>query len=366
MKNPQELWNEYLKTELPKIATLLAPHHIALAADQPHTKGERFLIQALTTIGGKKLILLGTDTARHIPVVIKATNDYAGKQELLHERTCRTLLHEMNFSYESFHSPKELLFIENRDYTIYVGEFIEQSSSFLDRPLEEQFSFALRALKAQEHTRATTAGHVRAIKRVFGTRNSDEYLLMLDGFIVTANTNDASPETLLLLEDVRNLLKKNTERIEQYGNFLTHTDFVPHNFRIRDNTLYLLDFSSLRFGNKHESWARFLNFMTLYNRDLEQLLITYVEKNRSHEERESLQLMRLFRLSELIAYYANTLKKSTGNLRTLNEVRMQFWSNVLKAELKNERVDSSIIEAYTHTRDTLRSDDEKSRQVGLH
>ena len=68
--------------------------------------------------------------------------------------------------------------------------------------------------------------------------------------------------------------------------------------------------------------------MTLYNPELEELLITYVEKNRSFEERESLQLMRLFRLGEIISYYVNTSEQSTGNLRDLNLVRVRFWNDV--------------------------------------
>jgi hypothetical protein len=366
MSDPQTNWSEYVASEIPHIASLLAPHHITLDTEQPHTKGERFLMQALTTIGGKKLILLGTQTETGAKVVIKATNDLVGKQELTHERHCRTLLHGMNFSYETFNSPKEILFIEKSGYTIFVSEFIEQTSSFLERPLKEQFTYALNALKAQERTRATTASHIAQIKRVFGTRTSHEYLGMFEAFIYTTNTKYANQKTQTTLQEAYGALVTGQTRIEQYGGFLTHTDFVPHNFRIKDGTLYLLDFSSLRFGNKHESWARFLNFMTLYNPELETLLLTYVEKNRSKEERESLQLMRLFRLGEIVAYYTNTLEKSDGNLLTLNTNRIEFWTDVLVAELHNNRIDSSIRMNYKEKRDALRSVSEKDRQVGLH
>ena len=106
--------------------------------------------------------------------------------------------------------------------------------------------------------------------------------------------------------------------------------------------------------------------MTLYNRPLEQWLITYVEKNRAPEERESLQLMRVFRLGEIITYYMNTLERSDGSLQSLNQARVEFWSNVLAAELNNERVADSIVEQYQMTRDGLRSAEEKERQIGLH
>ena len=106
--------------------------------------------------------------------------------------------------------------------------------------------------------------------------------------------------------------------------------------------------------------------MTLYNPELENLLITYVEKNRAPEERESLQLMRIFRLGEIITYYTNTLKNSAGDLLKLNQTRVKFWSNVLEAELGNKRINRETVEAYKNNRDTLRSQDEKNRQLGLH
>jgi hypothetical protein len=365
-KTPEILWNEYLEREIPKVTAILNTYGITLLSEQPHIKGERFLMQALTTVSGRKLILLGTNSKTNEPVVIKAANDPTGVQELRHERTCRTLLHSMKFSYESFHSPKEILFTETRGYTIFVSAFLEQSSSFLERPLSEQFSFALRALKAQERTRATTAKHFAQITRVFGSRGSAEYLRMFTAFIHTTKEKGAPTKTINLLKQAESMLTAKKERIEQYCGFLTHTDFVPHNFRIVNDTLYLLDFSSLRFGNKHESWARFLNFMTLYNPKLETLLIEYVEKNRSFEERESLQLMRLFRLGEIITYYVNTLEKSSGNLLALNQRRIEFWSAVLEAELQNRRVTTVTVSLYQSARDTLRSQAEKERQIGLH
>ncbi len=366
MSHSKTTWNTYLERELPIITALLAPYGITLATDQPHTKGERFLMRALTTTSGQKLILLGAQTSTGKKVVIKATNDLAGIQELTHEQNCRTLLHKMNFSHDTFHAPSEILFLQKQGYTIFVTEFIDQSSSFLERPVEEQFTFALKALKAQERTRATTAAHIAQIRSTFGSRNSDDYLRMFEAFLITCKNKRAESAAITLLEKSFEKLSAAKERIEQYSDFLTHTDFVPHNFRISGETLYLLDFSSLRFGNKHEGWARFLNFMTLYNPALEELLISYVDQNRSLEERESLQLMRLFRLGEIIAYYTNTLERSEGNLLRLNEARIHFWSTVLKAELSNTRVGRDAVELYKAERDRLRSEDEKVRQIGLH
>ena len=358
-------WNEYLKTEIPIVGKIISQHGYALEEDQPHIKGERFLMQALTTASGQKLILIGHDTDGR-KVVIKATSDKNAKGELIHERTCRKLLHQIDFAYDIFHSPEELAFLSESNYLVSIQKFINQDRQFLDRPLEEQFDYALKSFKAQERARATTHKHVKQITNTFGNRTSGDYLYIYETFIILLKQNDIPNTTLDLVKTGFHRLKSNQERIEQYSGFLTHTDFVPHNFRIYDNKLYLLDFSSLRFGNKHESWARFLNFMTLYNPELENLLITYVEKNRAPEERESLQLMRIFRLGEIITYYTNTLKNSAGDLLKLNQTRVKFWSNVLEAELGNKRINRETVEAYKNNRDTLRSQDEKNRQLGLH
>lgn len=366
MSTAHTAWEAYVKEELPRVGVLLKRYAITLDTIQPHTQGERFLMQAVTTFGGIKLILLGRDEKTGKRVVIKVSNEQAGKNELQHERTCRTALHAMRFSYESFHSPLELLFLETEGYTIFVSEYIAQTSTFLERPLPEQFSYSLRALKAQEQTRATTAGHFRSIKAVFGTRTAQEYLQLFDSFYAIIQASLVDVSVLKAFAEAKALLQSSTERIEQYGGFLTHTDFVPHNFRISNDTLYLLDFSSLRFGNKHESWARFLNFMTLYNRELESLLLEYVQKNRAPEECESLHIMRVFRLCEIITYYAKTLEKTSGDLRLLSEARISFWTEVLKSTLVGTRIKETVVTQYKAIRDRLRSDDEKARQTGLH
>jgi len=360
----QSTWRAYLADELPIVTKLVAALGFELEVDQPHIKGERFLMQAMTTTGGKKMILLGKKGNKK--VVIKATNDTTGKEELRHERLCRKSLHEIDFAYEIFHSPLELHFIEREGYIVSINEFIDQPLSFLERPIEEQFKFSLNAFKNQERARATTKKHFQAVVQLFGNRTSSDYLQIFSTFQTFLENEGVSEEILENIQAAKKQLTSQQERIEQYCGFLTHTDFVPHNFRIQDGILYLLDFSSLRFGNKHESWARFLNFMTLYNPELERLLIQYMEDNRSVEERESLQLLRLFRLGEIISYYTKTLKKSSEQLLILNQQRVYFWNDVLSAELNNKRIDNNIVETYKKNRDSLRSQEEKERQIGLH
>lgn len=359
-KLTQQEWKARCDMEIAIVSPILNNLGFSLDPVQPHTQGERYLMQAVTTRSGQKLILLGKDTATGARVVIKVASSKDGMQELEHERICRKVLKDIGFSYQKFLSPEELLFVHKGPYLISIQAFIEQERPFLDRSIEEQFSLALQAFKAQESAHAATYEHARLVRRTFGSIDAAGYLRTFEGFRKCARSQDA------LLAEAAQQLANERHTIEQYCGFLTHTDFVPHNFRVVGNAIYLLDHSSLRFGNKYEGWARFLNFMTLHNRPLEAAFLAYVRENRTPEEYRALRLMRLYRLGEILCYYTRTLEKSEGDLRTLNEARIGFWSDVLKATLKDERVSDQVVEAYIHVRDSLRSSEEKQRQEGLH
>lgn len=363
----QETWQTYCQEELDRLEPILTKHNLTLQTEQPHLKGERFLMQNATTAGGVKLILFG-NTADGSRVVIKATRNPNGQEELRHERRCRDVLHKLKFAAEVFHTPPELAWIEEDDFVVSVQLFIDQISTFLERPLEEQFTFALAAFKAQEGTHATTNSHHKLIAGIYEERHSDTYLAQFKKF---ANETKATlPEATQLhelLAKTHTTLTEQARTIEQYTGFLTHTDFVPHNIRIdASGTMFLLDHSSLTFGNKHEGWARFINFMTLYNPPLARWLTKYVADNRSPEENRSLKLMRLYRLCELVWYYQNKLPLSTGNLYELNYARVFFWADVLKYVLDDKEIPPELIVTYENTRDALRSADEKERQKDLH
>ncbi|MES2931090.1 MAG: hypothetical protein V4682_00130 [Patescibacteria group bacterium] len=353
-------WENYRDTEIARVTPILTDLGYVLDEAQPHTKGERYLMQAVTTESGKKLILLGRDTETDGRVVIKVTSSPDGIRELEHERTCRRVLAEIGFSYQSFLSPKELLFVRTGPYCISVQAFIEQEKPFLDRSIEEQFELALRSFKAQESAHAATYEHARLVRKTFGSMEATGYLRGFERFMACPHGAGE------LLQKAHDELYNGRHTIEQYGGFLTHTDFVPHNFRVLGNAIYLLDHSSLRFGNKYEGWARFLNFMTLHNRPLEAALLEYVHANRTPEESASLRLMRVYRLGEIICYYTRTLPKSEGSLLALNEARIAFWTEVLAATLEGRTVGDDIVENYRTVRDSLRSDEEKQRQIGLH
>jgi hypothetical protein len=353
--------------ELVEITSILLNLGFKIEGKQPHISGERACMQAVTTKSGKKFILIGHRIKDNQKVVIKLTKDLKGKQEIKQERLGRQSLKKIMFAYKIFFTPKEILFTEKKGYLILIQTFIEQKSTFLNRPIEEQFELALQTFKAQEGAHATTYEHKKDISKTFGSVNSSWYLKLYKTFkknIIKHLPDNKHLQNLLKQGEKR--LTDNKENIEQYCNFLTHTDFVPHNFRVIDRKIYLLDHSSLRFGNKYEGWARFLNFMTLYNRPLEEALIFYVKNNKTKEEYSSLNLMRIYRLGEILWYYTNLLEKTSGDLHILTKERIKFWTNVLEATLNNKLVSEKIVTEYKTKRDLLRSEEEKERQKDLH
>lgn len=344
----------------------LADLGFSLEKIQPFTIGEKKFIQSVTTKSGKKFILLGRRISDKKRVIIKITKDKEGSEEIEHEHVCRRELQKMDFSYKIFLSPEEILFTKRNGYTISIQEYIEQKSPFLELTPEEQFSLILKDLKIQEGAHATTYKHRKKIEKTFGYVDSLWYLKSFEEF--QNKINQYLPENDHLNNLLRKgdkILKENVEIIEQYCDFLTHTDFVPHNFRVKDGRLYILDHSSIRFGNKYEGWARLLNFMTLYNKTLEDALIFYVQNNKTKEEYESLKLMRIYRLGEIIWYYTNILSKTSGDLHKLTDARIKFWTAVLEAILKNSTVSEKTVDEYKKTRDSLRSEEEKLRQKNL-
>jgi len=354
-------WQQFIDQELIKASLVLAKLGFSLDEKQKHISGERYLSSY------SKLVLLGRRDSDGKRVIIKLSSDLEIKKEINDEVNSRKVLHKINFAYHVFFSPAEILFTEGSSYTILITEFIEQDKTFLERPLKEQFFIALKAFEAQEAIHATTYEHASIINKAFGIWRAKDYINSFEENVnKIREINLANIELDDDLSVAREFLKSNITIIDLYSNFLTHWDFVPHNFRIRGNDMYLLDHSSIRFGNKYEGWARFLNFMSLHNQDLEKLLLDYIRDNRNKKEYLALRLMRVFRLTELILYYAHSLENVEGNLRTLNKKRIDFWTEALRAVLDDRFLDKNIIATYTQTRDILRDKDEKQRQIGLH
>lgn len=355
--NAVQTWEAYKTRLLAKLAPTLASLNYTLDDLQPHTKGERHVIQAVG--GGRKLVLLG-HAANGTRVVIKVADEPEGIRELEHERACRVVLERIRFAYGEFFAPAELFFGERDGLLVSVTEFVAQDEPFLERPVEEQFAIALKAFKAQEGAHATTAAHRVWVARSFGEIHAAQYCANARAYV-----RDIGSENLVFARAVE-LLCENQETLDRYGSFLTHWDFLPQNFRIKGDKLYLLDQSSLRFSNKYEGWARFVNFMELYNPPLARALARYVADNRAPEERLSLKLMRAYRLLELVLHHTLLLPKTTGNLHALSAARVAFWTRVLACVLDDRNVPTETVDAYKAKRDALRSNDEKVRQQGLH
>ncbi|MFA6307389.1 MAG: hypothetical protein WCS88_04840 [Patescibacteria group bacterium] len=359
--NYKRNWEKFRDQQLITVALLLQKLGFVLDEKQVHIGGERYLS------GDKKLVLLGQRTSDNKKVIIKVSNDKAMIREIDSEWNARKILSKIDFAYHVFSSPAEILYTKKQDYTILVTEFIEQKISFLERPLQDQFFIALKIFESQEAVHATTHEHAKLIAKTFGIWTADTYLKKLNenSYNIEQALVD-KPELNKLLQNLRNFFQSNLVVIDLYANFLTHWDLVPHNFRVRGNELYLLDHSSIRFGNKYEGWARFINFMTLHNGQLAELLLKYIKDNRNKSEYLVLRLMRLFRLTELIWYYTNTLENAVGDHKILNKKRIDLWINVLSSVLEDKLVDNHFIEEYKQERDNLRSEEEKQRQIGLH
>jgi hypothetical protein len=353
-------WEDYVRHEQARLLPLLIELGFTLDTTQVHIDGERFLMMGERDVGGggKKLVLAGTEAKTGMKVLIKASSDVRGRQEIARERNARETLRTLTFAYAHLRS---------RGILLHITEFIEQDRTFLDRPSEEQFSLLLGALKSQEGMHATTYAHTKVIRPTLGLWGVDDYEKSFELFRERACARDPRNQELRdALDHAHVALAKNRLTIDQYCGFLTHADFVPHNLRVRGPHLYLLDYASLHFGNKHESWARMLNFMLLYNRPLEEAFVEYLKKNRTPEESDSLRSMRIYKLSKLLEYHTSTLPRTTGDLHTLSNERVSFWVQVLNTLLENRVLDQKIVTRYAETRDRLRSTKEKERQKELH
>jgi len=366
----QEDWEAYRRDELLAAEPLLLELGIELDGDQVHIGGERYLMSGHTLYlaGGKerrgspqKLVLTGKRGGER--VVIKTSSTPMGTLEIRQERAARELLHKLNFASRAFFSPKEIVFVERGPRVMSVIEYIEQDQHFIERPLDEQFFLALRALEAQEGTHATTYAHAATIQDVFGMAGAAEYLRAFEAFRRTVEISDRGNEELAsMLERASAFLREHRTTLERYCGFLTHHDFFPHNLRVRGRDIYLLDYSAVYFGNKYESWARFLNYMLQFSPKLEEALSAYVRDNRGPEEYLCLRLMRAYKMGFLLQFYAGNLSKTSNDLHALTRLRIAFWTKALEAILKDQPLPQGAIPEFIAAQEVLRSQEERARQ----
>jgi hypothetical protein len=367
ISNGAQEWAKYRDAEMQQVEPVVKQAGFVLDTQQVHTAGERYLTKTRDVGGGGlKLVLTGTRITDGKRVIIKASSDPQGIAEIERERTSRTKVNSLDFALRAFKTPEELYYAKRGDLVISVTEYIEQDRAFFEHSLSEQFFLSLRALENQEGAHATTEGHTETIADAFGITSAEDYLSQFATFkkeAVTALPNHAVLHDLFT--SAENLLRESATLVARYCGFLTHADFVPNNLRVANRDIYLLDYSSIHFGNKYEGWARFLNFMIHHHPALEKSLVDYVRNNRGREEYLSLRLMRIYKIGFLLSYYAQALQKTEGNLRTLTEWRLKLWSEAMQALLEDRPVSRDIIDSYVADLHALRSEDERARQKEL-
>jgi hypothetical protein len=298
--------------------------------------------------------------------VIKYTNDPHLSAEIRDERKKKKTIENINFGYKSILFPTEFLFEDKREYTILITEFIPQESTFTKLSLERQFFLALQALEAFEGVHSVVSSHDKALRELEKPYTASKYL---DSFKVlcegTRELLGATHKSVKVLEEAYQELLSSKWQIEKYCDFITHDDFVPHNMRVKETDVVVLDHSSLILGNKYESWARFINFMLIFNFELSRMLSQFVLDNRGEEEYEVLNLMRIYKIGFLINFYAKSIGKTSGKLNELQKFRLDWWTNVCTKLLNNEEVTLEDSNLHNRMLDELRDEEEKKRQEGI-
>src|SRR3989344_1585579 len=323
----------------------------SLEEEQPHISGERFLMAK------NKQVLMARRDKDNLKVIIKVADNIEGKKDVTKERSARKLLMSVAFAEETIDFPEEIYWGEENGYLVWAMEFIEQEKVFVAHSLEEQFFLILKAFESQEAFHATTYEHIKEVREIFPIFRAKNYLAEFKSFA------QAIGESFPIAEK---FLSDNKELIDKYCDYLAHTDFVPHNFRIRGRAIYMLDCApeerTVHFGNKYEGWARFCNYMVIHNPELNQLIFQYIRDNRGEEEFLNLRLMRVYKTGFILKFYADSLANTQGDLKELTLERINFWHRILKNILEDKELSVEEINQYRSKRDNLRSEEEKKRQ----
>ncbi len=356
----QETWEKWRDEELLRARTYLARLHYTLDDEQAHISGERFLVS------GHKLVLTGVETSSNTPVVIKWSTDKESMDEIRDERTRREILRNIHFANRAMRFPDEQYWEGNGAVTILATKFIPQKNIFIRLTISEQFFFALSALESQEGTHVATHEHERILLALGRMMHAEDYLLQFDVWCehirARTATENALHQSLALAGE---FLRTHRTTIDRYCGVLTHTDFVPHNFRIIDRQIVILDHTSLIIGNKYESWARLINFMSLYNPELEKMLLLYVKENRGEDEYLCLRAMRIYKLGFLLDHHTAAHNVSEGDLHLLTGERVTFWGHVLDSVINNTPVTPEVVAHYRSRAIALRTKEEERRHQDI-
>ena len=173
MTKGKKQWEKYCKEQLAKVTPLLANEGFELYEEQPHLKGERYILS------GPKMVLYGERITDKLKVVIKITNNPKLKAELNKEILSGEKIKKINFAYKKFLFPREILSGHKGEYTFLITEYIKQDKPFFERSTKEQFFLALKAFETQEGFHATTNEHLYSIKEIFEVYDYEKYLKIL-------------------------------------------------------------------------------------------------------------------------------------------------------------------------------------------
>ncbi len=351
----KKAWEQKMNVELPKVTKTLEELGYSLAEVQPNLIGEKFLMKT------SKFVLIGVRTSDKKKVIIKITHEREGKKELKKEREATENLKNLTLVRDSIKIASELYYGVHNGYLILINEFLEQDEVFVRLPIEEQFFLSLRAFSILESFYIATHEHERHVKKRFPFLTARKYLRRFKGYKKSILKALNNPEVEETLDRAYKTFKKNLPIVEKFSTYMVHEDFVPHNFRIQDDMLYFIDHEAILFGNKHETWARFINFMTLHNPRLESKLLEYVAE-KGKEEYTSLRMMQALKCTQLIEYYASSLEKCKGDVFELTKKRIFFWKTALEHILDDTQLHESIVKEFRGDRDSLRTQDEIERQ----
>lgn len=356
----QETWVKWRDNELERARTQLQEKRFILDDEQVHISGERFLVS------GRKLVLTGKREGDTLPIVIKWSTDMAGVEEIRDEHRRREILNNIHFANRTMRFPKELYFDDAGSSIVLVSEYIAQEKIFVQLPISEQFFFALSALESQEGTHVATHEHERLLLSMGAAMGHDDYLKQFDAWCENIAVRTPSLHKLHgSLKQARAFLHVNRHSIGRYCGILTHTDFVPHNLRVAGRQIFTLDHTSLIIGCKYESWARFINFMALYNPELERMLLRYVKENRGEDEYLCLRAMRIYKLGFLLQHHVAAHEISEGNLHLLTGERITFWTHILNSVLHDTIPSPEIIAHYKSRAIELRTPEETKRHQDI-
>lgn len=336
------------------IGSILLSFGFKLESYQPHIMGER-KIKSLS-----KIVLIGRKLKDNSRVVIKTSDQKEDKKKINQERKIRQELENISSITKGLYIPKEIFYGQKGKFTFFITEFINQDKILVAHGLNDQFAMIKHAIEGQESLDLASFRKIKGKTCPVITQNN--YLGELIKHINFINNSYRDSELSNTLTATRKIFKNNMVLIAKHCGYLVHDDFCPHNFRINSGKLYFIDYTAAKFGNKYETWARLLNYMTLHNPALDKKITSYLKDNRSFEDVESLRLFRIYKTVFLIMYYIKTLNKTSGNLLKLTRIRINFWHNFLKKLLENKSISKADLNRYRDQRDSLRSGDEKKRQ----